>query len=306
MTAAPATVSILIVNWHARDPLARNLAALAHSPFEVIVVDNASDDGSAEMVARDFPGVRLLRESTNHGFAGGVNLARRAASSDRLLLLNPDIEATTEAIDALARALDADPRIGAVGGRLVNPDGTPQHGFNIRRFPTLASIAVDLLLIDHLWPDNPASRRYLARDLRDDEPADVEQPAAACLMVRAAAFDALHGLDEQFYPAWFEDVDFCRRLRDAGYRIRYEPRARFVHHGGIAMRTLGTGPFARIWYRNLTRYVRKEHGAAAAVLVRMLIAVGMLLRVTISLARGDRDSARAYWSVLPASFRGGR
>jgi N-acetylglucosaminyl-diphospho-decaprenol L-rhamnosyltransferase len=297
-TPEPVPVSILIVNWHARDPLARNLAALAGTPFEIIVVDNASADGSADMVARDFPRVRLLRESANHGFAGGVNLARRLATSDRLLLLNPDIEATADAINALAHALDADPQIGAVGGRLVNPDGTPQHGFNIRRFPTLASIAVDLLLIDHLWPDNPASRRYLARDLSLDEPADVEQPAAACLMVRASVFDALGGFDEQFYPAWFEDVDFCRRLRDAGYRLRYEPRATFVHHGGVAMRTLGTGAFARIWYRNLTRYVRKAHGAAAAILVRLLVVAGMLMRVTISLARGDRKAARAYWSVF--------
>ena len=292
------TVSILIVNWNAHEPLARALEALRGTPFQIIVVDNASHDGSADLVARDFPTVTLLREPENRGFAGGVNRARAAATGDHLLLLNPDIEATAAAIDTLSRTLDADPRIGAVAGRLVNADGTPQRGFNVRRFPTLASISADLLLIDHLWPDNPASRRYFARDLPDDVPADVDQPAAACLMVRAMLFDVLGGLDERFHPAWFEDVDFCRRLQAAGARIRYEPRATFIHRGGVAMRALGLGSFSRIWYRNLALYVRKQHGLAAWLTVKGLIAIGMLLRVAISLARGDRQAAQAYWSVL--------
>jgi N-acetylglucosaminyl-diphospho-decaprenol L-rhamnosyltransferase len=290
-------VSILIVNWNARDPLARCLRSL-DTRFQVVVVDNASSDGSAEMVARDFPRVALLRQAKNHGFAGGVNLARRVATSERLLLLNPDIEASGDAIDALAEALDADPQVGAVSGRLVNPDGTPQRGFNVRRFPTLGSIAADLLLIDHLWPNNPATARYLALELSDAEPVDVDQPAAACLMVRASVFDALGGLDEQFFPAWFEDVDFCRRVHAAGFRIRYEPRASFIHHGGVAMRALGLGRFSRIWYGNLARYVRKQHGTMAWLLVKPLIAVGMLLRVAIALVRRDREAARAYWSVF--------
>jgi N-acetylglucosaminyl-diphospho-decaprenol L-rhamnosyltransferase len=297
-------VAILVVNWHARDPLARCLHSLAGTPFQIIVVDNASGDGSAEMVARDFPRVRLLRQDENRGFAGGVNLARRAATADRLLLLNPDIEATADAIDTLAATLDSDPRIGAVGGRLVNPDGTPQDGFNIRRFPTIASLAADLLLLDHIWPENPASRRYLARDVSLAAPADVDQPAAACLMVRASLFDALGGLDERFYPAWFEDVDLCRRIHAAGFRIRYEPRAAFIHHGGIAMRTLGLGPFSRIWYRNLERYVRKHHGIAAWLLIKCLIVAGMLPRIAIATIRRDGTAARAYWSVLTQTLRG--
>jgi N-acetylglucosaminyl-diphospho-decaprenol L-rhamnosyltransferase len=296
-------VSILIVNWNARDPLARCLRSLSETPFQIILVDNASEDGSADLVAREFPRVRLLRQTENRGFAGGVNLARREATSERLLLLNPDIEATTAAIETLAEALDADPRVGAVGGRLVNPDGTTQAGFNVRGFPTLGSIAADLLLIDHLWPNNPASRRYFARDLPELQPADVDQPAAACLMVRAAVFDALGGFDERFHPAWFEDVDFCRRVRDAGFRIRYEPRATFVHHGGLAMRTLGLGPFSRIWYRNLERFVRKHHGAAKWLLVKSLIASGMLLRIGVSTARRDAEARRAYWSVLKQMLR---
>lgn len=350
MTSAP-RIAILIVNWNAHDPLARCLASLAALPFPSIVVDNASSDGSAEMVARRFPRVRLVRETTNLGFAGGVNRARREAAAldaiasasasdgdrdggdgagdgpvDRLLLLNPDTIATREAIEALSAALDrntddtagvdqsiapgaragagaaagadARPAIAAVGGRLVSPDGTPQAGFNVRRFPTLASIAMDLLLIDQLWPGNPATRRYLARDLPDDRAADVDQPAAACLMIRASAFDAVGGMDERFHPAWFEDVDLCRRLGAAGFRIRYEPTATFVHQGGVAMRTLGLGRFSSIWYANMERYARKHHGVAGWLLVKLLIAAGMVARALVSVVRGDGAAAGAYARVL--------
>jgi N-acetylglucosaminyl-diphospho-decaprenol L-rhamnosyltransferase len=264
-------VSVLIVSWNAREHLTRCLRALAATPHEVIVVDNASADGSADMVRRDFPAVRLIASPRNLGFAGGVNFARQSATAPLLLLLNPDAEARPGAIDRLADALDAAPDVAAVAGRLVNADDSPQAGFNVRRLPTLASLACDLLFVDHLWPGNPVTRRYYARDLDPDSSADVEQPAAACLMMRAEVFDRLGGLDERFYPAWFEDVDLCRRILDAGYRIRYEPAATFVHRGGVARDTLGARAFSRTFHANMVRYVQKHHGAAAALVIRALI-----------------------------------
>lgn len=344
-------VSILIVSWNARDLLRQCIASIAALPCQVVVVDNASADGSADAIAREFPGVTLVRAPTNLGFAGGVNRARREARGQFLLLLNPDTTATPDAIDALVAAFDADVcamrdvrgvapmphlptaesasknvdvaacsaagdrtaasraavgdtaagtgAIAAVGARLVHAgDGTPQAGFNVRRFPTLGSLAMDLLLVDQIWSDNPITRHYLAKDVRDDEAADVDQPAAACLMIRAAAFDAVGGMDERFHPAWFEDVDLCRRLRAAGFRIRYEPRATIAHHGGVAMRTLGLGRFSSIWYANMERYVRKQHGVAAWLLIKALIAAGMIARVLVSLLRADGAAARAYAAVL--------
>jgi N-acetylglucosaminyl-diphospho-decaprenol L-rhamnosyltransferase len=289
-------VSVLLVSWNARDLLVRCLASLASLPHEIVVVDNASADGSAERVARDFPRVKLVAESRNLGFAGAVNRARREASGTRLLLLNTDTEATPGAIDVLARVLDT-PGIGAAAGRLVDPAGRPQTGFNIRRFPTVASVAVDLSGLDHLWPANPVSSRYYARDLSPDVPADVEQPAAACLMVRAALFDQLGGMDERFHPAWFEDVDFCRRLGAAGYRIRYEPGATFVHHGGTAKHQLGLAAFSRAYYSNLLRYFTKHHSRPQAALVELLVAGGMGLRALGSYRPWDRSAASAYLAV---------
>jgi N-acetylglucosaminyl-diphospho-decaprenol L-rhamnosyltransferase len=313
--AARGRIAILIVSWNARDLLLRCLASLASLPHHVIVVDNDSEDGSADAVAQRFPEVTLVRSATNLGFAGGVNRARREAGRgpgggfgegqgqqvDHLLLLNPDTVATGEAIDTLSAVLAGDPGVGAVGGRLVYADGSPQRGFNVRRFPTLGSFAMDLLLVDQVWPDNPWTRRYLARDLDDGPgaaPTDVDQPAAACLMVRADAFDAIGGMDERFHPAWFEDVDFCRRLVAAGYRIRFEPRATFEHQGGVAMRTLGLRRFSSIWYANMERYVRRHHGTAGWLLLKGLIAAGMSARVAISLLRRDPGARQAYTAVL--------
>jgi N-acetylglucosaminyl-diphospho-decaprenol L-rhamnosyltransferase len=298
------SLAILIVNWNARDLLLRCLASLALLPHHVIVVDNHSEDDSADAVAREFPRVTLVRSPSNLGFAGGVNRARREAgdTAEFLLLLNPDTVASAEAIDILLAAFADSRAIAAVGGRLLYPDGSPQTGFNIRRFPTLGSFAMDLLLIDQVWPGNPSTRRYLARDLDRGShlsaPIDVDQPAAACLMVRATAFDAIGGMDERFHPAWFEDVDFCRRLRAKGYRILFEPRATFFHQGGVAMRTLGLGRFSSIWYANMERYVRRHHGAAGWLLLKGLIGAGMSARIAISLLRGDGGSARAYAAVL--------
>jgi N-acetylglucosaminyl-diphospho-decaprenol L-rhamnosyltransferase len=290
--------SVLIVSWNARDQLARCLRSLDPSTLEIIVVDNASADGSVELVGREFAHVKLLPQSRNLGFAGGVNLARRHAASRYLLLLNPDARAERGAWDTLVETLDRDAGLGAAAGRLIDENGRTQTGFNVRRFPTLASVAADLLLIDHLWPDNPASRWYYARDLDPDVPADVDQPAAACLMVRAEAFDRAGGMDEQFHPAWFEDVDFCRRVHALGYRIHYEPRAVFTHTGGTARNMLGVGGFSRAYYRNLARYVRKHHGQVAELSVRGLAAAGLTIRGVAAALRGDAEQREGYFGAV--------
>lgn len=271
-------VSVLVVSWQSAAWIDRCVRSIDAADAEIIVADNGSTDGSAARARAAAPQASVLELARNLGFAGGVNAARRAAQAPRLLLLNPDAAATPGAIARLAAALDADAGLGAVAGRLVSPDGTPQPGFNVRRLPTLASLTADLLFIDHLWPGNPASARYYARDLDPDASVDVEQPAAACLMIRADVFDRLGGLDEAFWPAWWEDVDFCRRLRDAGQRIRYVPEAVFTHVGGTSVDALGSAAFDRAFAANRRRYVRKHHGAAAAALIGALGAVGSLLR----------------------------
>jgi len=287
------------VSWNTRDLLARCLDAFPPHCQDIVVVDNASEDGSAEMVAARFPWVTLVAEPRNLGFAGGVNRAASHARGDLLLLLNSDAVGNAAAIAALATTLEHDVTCAAAGGLLIGDGDEPQHGFHVRRFPTLATWAVDLLLVDKLWPGNPATRRYLAADidLRGPGPIEVDQPAAACLMVRRTAFEAVGGMDSGFHPAWFEDVDLCRRLKRGGWRIIAVPSARFRHQGGVAMRRLGLARFSAIWYRNLERYTLKHHGPLSLLVLKGLILVGMALRAGYSLVRAAPRDASAYLRV---------
>ena len=174
-------------------------------------------------------GAKLIANDTNRGFAAAVNQGvREAGGNDFILVLNPDTQLLT-AIDTLVEASE---RHGLSAGRLVDADGNTQAGFTIRRLPTPISLVFELLGINRLWPSNRVNRayRYLDRDL--DRPGPVEQPAGAFLMFRQDVWQKLGGFDEQFYPVWFEDVDFCRRAADAGYQIAYVPSVAARHQGG--------------------------------------------------------------------------
>ena len=297
-------VSLLIVSWNAARWLRRCLTSLRGLPCEVIVLDNGSADGSADLVAREFPECRLVRETTNLGFAGGVNAAARRATGDLLLLLNSDVEATPGAVDRLAAFLDAHPDCVGVAGLLVDDSGRPQRGWNVRRLPTLLSLATNLLLIDRVWPGNPIRCRALALDIDVSAPSRIEQPAAACFMLRRSVFERIGGMDEEFHPAWFEDVDLCRRLHGEDAQIWLVPDAVFRHQGGVAREHLGERGFAAAWYRNLERYVGKHHRPAALAVVRGLVVVGMILRMGVGLTTGQREAVRAHAGVLRGTLTG--
>ncbi len=300
------SVSAVIVSWNNRELLARALTSLRGQVREILVVDNASEDGSGEMVRTSFPDVRLVAEPRNTGFAAGVNTGARAAAGEYVLLLNPDAAACPGAVDRLAAFLAAHPACAAAAGLLLDEQGQPQAGWNVRRFPTLATFAVSLLLVDRLWPQNPVTRRYVAADVDLGSPAEVEQPAAACLMLRRAAFDGIGGMDERFYPAWFEDVDLCLRLRRAGWSIAFVPDAVFSHRGGLARTQLGLGRFSVAWYRNLERYVRKHYRLPSRLAIKALIVAGMIERIVASAVAGRREAAGAYARVLAGTMSGWR
>ncbi len=231
------------------------LDALAEMAPDVsaTVIDNASTDRTVEQVRRR-PGVTLVTNHENRGFAGAANQGFASAAGDPILLLNPDVRLRT----SLTPLIEACRQHGLAAGQLTGMDGRGQAGFTIRRFPTPAALAFELLGINRLWPSNPVNRRYryLDRDLNLDGP--VEQPAGAFLMVRRDVWEHLGGFDESFHPVWFEDVDFCRRAADAGYRIEYLPQVRAEHLGGHSVRKLPAGRMEVYWYDSLIRYGAKH------------------------------------------------
>jgi N-acetylglucosaminyl-diphospho-decaprenol L-rhamnosyltransferase len=231
------------------------LDALAEMAPDVsaTVVDNASTDGTVEYVRRR-PGVRLITNRDNRGFAGAANQGFQITDGDPILLLNPDVRLRT----SLTPLIRACREHGLAAGQLTGTDGRAQAGFTIRRFPTPASLAFELLGINRLWPGNAVNRRYRYLDRDANLEGPVEQPAGAFLMARRDVWEHLGGLDESFHPVWFEDVDFCRRAADAGYRIEYLPQVRAEHLGGHSVRKLPPSSREVYWYDSLLRYGAKH------------------------------------------------
>ena len=299
----PSTVSTLIVAHNNREFLPRCLESLP-AGSEVVVVDNASADGSADLVAERFPGVKLVRLASNIGFGAGVNRAAAEATGDYLLLLNPDAEATPKALDRLVAFLDEHVTCGAASGRLLSMTENWQRTVNIRRLPTYGTLAAELLLLKAVWPSNPLTRRADAADIDDSTSRAVEQPAAACLMVRRRVFEEVGGMDETFYPAWFEDVDFCHRILQAGWTIFFVPNANFRHIGGVSMATLDERRLKRLYYENMERYMAKHHGWVGRAVTRSLVLAGMGLRATGYGLFGRGDQFRTFGGIFRSALGG--
>jgi GT2 family glycosyltransferase len=290
-SAAEVGVCLAAVRQHAWNDDGSGAAA------EVVVVDNASGDASGEIVETQAPFAKLIRNRTNRGFAAAVNQGVRASASPLVLLLNPDAVLET-ALDDLVRAFDST-EVGAAGGRLIDSSGEWQRGFNVRSFPTPAALALEVLLGNRVWPGNPVNRRYrlLGFDPRLEQ--DVDQPAGAFLMFRREVWEKLDGLDERFQPLWFEDVDFCLRIRQAGHRIRYVPGVVARHSGGHSVRSVSVQSRQLAWYGGLLQFCRKHYSAGTYRGLQAAAAAGLCMRwCACWWGTGDRNERKAYRSAL--------
>jgi GT2 family glycosyltransferase len=269
-------ISIVVVNWNSGPFLERCISSIRRhaSDCETIVVDNSSTDSSLDFAIPG--GLVLLRNSSNLGFAGACNRGWRSAAGELILFLNPDAECSSSSVPGLARVFGEEPEVAAAGGALIGPSGDRER--SARSFPSLASVRAEMILLDEIWPRNPWTRRYRLGGWSHSSFRDIDQPAGACLMVRRAMLDRLGGFDERFHPAWFEDVDLCRRIRDLRSRIVYVPDAVFLHHGGYSVGALGREEFLYHFHKNQIRYFRKHHGEAAARAVRRWAIAGMRIR----------------------------
>jgi N-acetylglucosaminyl-diphospho-decaprenol L-rhamnosyltransferase len=269
-TILPVDCSIIIVNWNVCTLLRRCLASVPASAgcdvsYEVIVVDNASHDGSVAMVQAEFPAVRLLANSTNRGFAGGNNQGIAASRGRALLLLNPDTTLAPGALAVLLATLDAQPQVGLVGPRLRNPDGTVQP--SRRRFPSLATALIESTPLQPYIPALPLLQRYYLADQPDDQEQEVDWLTGACLLVRRTVLQQVGGFDERYFM-YSEELDLCRRVRAAGWRILYQPAAEVVHYEG---QSSGQDVAARQirFNRSKVRYFLRWQGRGAAAGLRV-------------------------------------
>jgi len=276
-------ISVLIVTYNSAKCIVACLESLRENggSAEIVVVDNGSKDGTVEAVRR-FPNVKLIASTSNLGFAAGVNRAARESQGESLLILNPDTVCRTS-LAPLEEALRDSQKIVAVAPRLVDSKGEFQRGFAIRRLPTPASLIFEILLMNRAFPHNAINRRYRCLDFDPEQVTEVEQPAGACLLVRRASFEACGGMDEGFFPLWFEDVDFCKRLRQAGGSILYYPQVRIEHSGGHSLESVTFSEKQVYWYRNLLYYVHKHYSWGTGALVRVGLLMGIGMRVGVEL-----------------------
>ena len=249
------TVGAVVVSYNSAAYLTDCLRSLrSEGVTEVVVVDNASSDGSVEVVRSADAGVAVVETGSNLGFGSGANRGVAATRGDYVLILNPDTVVEPGTVKALSEALDRDDGLAVVGPRIENVDGTLYP--SVRRFPNL-TVAFGHAFLGLVWPANPYTRRYRMLDWDHDRPApDVDWVGGACILVRRSAFDLVAGFDEAYFM-YVEDVDLCWRLGRAGWRIGYEPGGRVVHALGGSSRLV---PYRMIaeHHRSLLRFVSKS------------------------------------------------
>lgn len=304
-------LSVIIVSWNTCDLLTQAIESL-HATYvgddglEIIVVDNASADDTAAVVRERYPRVRLIELGENLGFAGGNNRGIAEARSEFLLLLNSDTRVLPGALSQLMSYLRSHPKVGMVGPRLLNADGTTQS--SRRRFPSLLTLFLESTWLQKAAPRGELARFYMA-DAPDSEAHQVDWITGAAMMVRREVVRDVGGLDEGYFM-YSEELDWCRRIREAGWEIAYTPAAEIVHYGGKSSDQVV--PARHIYFQtSKLRYARKYHGPIVAQILRVWLLGQYVWQTALESTKwllGHRRELRAarvqaYWHVLRSGLR---
>lgn len=308
-------LSIIIVSWNVAPLLAGCLDSIAAAPvvraapdgshagdggpiIEVIVVDSASADGSAGMVRARYPWVHLLAEQENIGFTRGNNLGLARARGRHLMLLNPDTVVHGDALNQLIEALDTRPAVGIAGPRVLNDDGTTQS--TRRRFPTLATA-----FFESTWLQGCAPRsvieRFIVADQPDDGVFEVDWVQGCALAARREVYHQIGGLDTG-YVMFSEELDWCRRAKDAGWRVLYLGSATITHYGGKSTEQIETQK--HIYFQaSKIRYFRKFHGRAVALGLRVFLVLSYAAQLALEALKGLLGHKRALRRARVTTYR---
>jgi GT2 family glycosyltransferase len=284
-------LSIVTVNWKVAHLVSEMLDSVARETrgiaYDIYVVDNASGDTIASVVeafraAHPSIPLHFIQNEANLGFAAANNIAVRLAGGRHIVLLNPDTRVTDGALQKMVAWLDAHRDVGVAGPKLLNPDGTIQP--SVRRLPTLIDQTLILLKLHHLLPWLPPLKEYLAADFDYEKEQAAEQVMGAAFFVRREVFERIGLLDERYF-IWMEEVDFCKRARDNGWRVAYAPVASIVHHGGTSFAQVMDFRKQKYYADSLMKYMRKHHGARRASYLALPVLIGLGAAASLSLWR---------------------
>jgi N-acetylglucosaminyl-diphospho-decaprenol L-rhamnosyltransferase len=270
-------LSIVIVSWNVRDLLRQCLRSiiansrLADLPTcEVILVDNVSTDGSADMVRAEFPNVHLIVNAENRGFPAANNQGLALATGRYVLILNPDTEVIGGALATMVAYADANPDVGVIGPQLLNDDADkcPSVQSSRRRFPTLATAVFESTWLQPCAPRH-LLQHYYVQDQPDDATLDVDWVKGAALMARREAIEQVGPMDEEYFM-YSEELDWCKRFKDAGWRVIYLPAAQVIHYGGKSSDQVVTSRHIH-FQTSKVRYFRKHHGRFVSEILRWFL-----------------------------------
>jgi GT2 family glycosyltransferase len=252
-------LSIIIVNWNVRELLRQTLLSIYKNParkysFEVIVVDNASADNSAAMVEKEFSQVTLIKSPKNVGFAAGNNLGIKIATGRFILCLNPDTEVQPETLDFIPSAFEKEPQLGALGVKLLNPDRTLQA--SCKSFPDLDTIIWNATSLDTIFPNSKIFGKYNMTWFKHDQEREVDQPMGAALAVRREVIQQVGIYDERYFM-YFDEVDWCYRIKKAGWKIKFFPQVEIVHHWAQSTKQ-ALFKMNKQWYISFYKYLCKN------------------------------------------------
>lgn len=279
---SPLDLSIIIVNWNSKDYLRKCLETLVAETrgleYEVIVVDSASFDGSGEMLAREYPQVRFIQSRENLGFSKANNAAFETSKGDVLLFLNPDTEIVGGAISLLYSQIKMLPKAGAVGGKLLNTDGTIQTSC-VQSFPTILN---QVLSADALRRLTPHSGLWGMKAIFEDKPkpAEVEMISGACLMMRREVFKKIDGFSIDYFM-YAEDVDLCYKARQQGFSNYYVSQAVVIHHGGGSSQQARSNFSSVMMIESMSQFLKKFRGPLYSMCYRLAVGMAALLRVAV-------------------------
>jgi len=271
-------VSIIIVNYKVADLVQRCISSVYEYTqdvsFEIYLIDNASGDDIVPRISTKFPKVNIIANNQNLGFATACNQGIQLSRGEFVLLLNPDTELKDDAISKIVEKMRIEPKVGIAGIHLVNPDGSDQSS-GVRRFPKPLDQLLIMLKIPHLFRPKSVAN-YLMSDFDYRDTTDVDQVMGAFFCIRRELINQIGPLDQGFF-IWFEEVDFCRRTKNAGWRVRYYHDIEAIHHRGTSFGQVSTFRKQAWIRRSLRRYMKKHHRIAAWLLFVILEPIFILL-----------------------------
>jgi N-acetylglucosaminyl-diphospho-decaprenol L-rhamnosyltransferase len=303
-------VSIIIVSWNVAELLEACLNSVYDNTpdlsLEVIVVDSASSDNTVAMVTEKFPQVQMLAQSENVGFTRGNNIGLDVATGKYLFLLNPDTVILGDTIRQMMMYLDNHAQMGIVGPHTLNSDMT--HQSTRRRFPTVGTAFFESTWLEGIAPRGLLNRYYV-RDVADDAVADVDWVQGSALMARREVYEQIGGLDVGYIMFW-EELDWCKRAKLAGWGVGYLGTSTIIHHGGKSTDQAGARKHIHFQESKL-RYYKKFFGGGFALLLRIFLLLNYVWQIMVEGSKAllgskrtmRRERIQVYWQVLRSGLK---